>query len=333
MRWSLGSLALVACVASVIVCEVARRRALARGLLDVPNERSLHSTPTPRVGGVGIVISASCVFAALALGGSVHADAGVVVAAAMALACVGLVDDVRGLGIAPRLVVQLAAAGAVVAFALRAPDAAATLVAIGIALALVASVNFTNFMDGMDGLAGVQCGLAALTLTSLHAAAGDADLAAWTAAVGGATLGFLAHNAPPARVFLGDVGSTFLGLALMGSVAVAYLRDAESPWLASSLTMAPFLLDGSTTLARRALRGERFWLPHREHLYQRAVRAGRTHREVLLVYLVWIAGACASALALASSGLAGAVAGWALALVGLASVWSWVRREERAQPA
>lgn len=255
--------------------------------LDHPNARSLHATPTPRIGGLGVMAGVAA--ASLWL-----ADAALlpVLLAAFALAAVSFLDDVRGLPVALRFLAHFVAA-------------AACLLAMGLSgwglvagvLAVVWMTNLYNFMDGADGLAG---GMAAIGFGALALAAwlgGAPGLAAFCAAIAAAALAFLRFNFPPARVFMGDAGSIPLGF-LAAALGIAGARQGVWPWLFPLLVFSPFIVDASVTLARRGLRGEKIWQAHRSHYYQRAVLLGASHRQ-----LAW----AAYALMLACAALAFAV--------------------------
>lgn len=258
--------------------------------LDVPNERSSHSTPTARGGGIAIVILTAA--GALLLTVSTHLV--VYLAAGLFIAIVSWIDDVKRLPPAIRFVAQLAAAAAVIAaygpldslqlggsFYLRlAPWFAAVLTALWI----VGLTNAFNFMDGIDGIAGGQtvvAGAAWLAIAFLH---GDVHLAAVALLLAASAIGFLLHNWPPASIFMGDVGSAFLGFSF---ATLPLLESPRRPVTAvvALLVMFPFLMDTLFTLIRRARRGERLWQAHRSHLYQRLVIAGWSHRRVTLLYM------------------------------------------------
>jgi UDP-N-acetylmuramyl pentapeptide phosphotransferase/UDP-N-acetylglucosamine-1-phosphate transferase len=237
---------------------------------DLPNERSLHRAPIPRLGGLGVVLAA--ILAAWCAGPAFHVLAWLT----GGLALVSLLDDLRGLPAWLRLLVHLGAAAAWVFTVLPAPTFAFGL---GLVLLLAWGTNLYNFMDGANGLAG---GMALIGFGSLAAAAwlgGDARLALFCLAVAAAALGFLIFNFDPARIFLGDCGSIPLGF-LAGALGLwGWTRDAWNA-LVPLLAFLPFLADATLTLARRALRGEKVWHAHREHYYQRLVRMGWSHRRM-----------------------------------------------------
>lgn len=255
-----------------------------RRLLDVPNERSSHRVPTPRGGGLAVIAAVLLVWVALAAASRVEPRITLVMLAAAGLAAVSWIDDRRGLAPGLRLVAQ-AVAVALGAVALPAgggvlgPLVGST-VALGLAaLAWLWFVNLFNFMDGIDGLAGGEAAAigVGLVLFATVGAGRDPGLAALAAAAAGAAIGFLMWNWAPAQVFLGDVGSVPLGYLIGFLLLGAALRGY---WRAALILPAYFLADASLTLLRRLWRGERVWLAHREHLYQRAVERGLGHAAV-----------------------------------------------------
>jgi UDP-N-acetylmuramyl pentapeptide phosphotransferase/UDP-N-acetylglucosamine-1-phosphate transferase len=325
----------MACLlASLIGCELVRRVALKRMLLDEVNERSLHTLPTPRLGGIAIAVVTLA--AAIVDWGEGSTELHLLVAACGAVALVGLRDDLKPMSAVLRLGVHIAVSLAFLRLVGTPPLLIAQALPLGVppsvttallVVWMVSVLNIYNFMDGMDGLAGAQSVAAALTLAVLLG--GTPSLTGFALAIAAASTGFLVHNFPPARIFMGDAGSTFLGMAF-AALAVIGMHH-EVPITASALPLAPFLLDGTFTLLRRALRKEPIWKAHRSHLYQRAVQTGLAHREVLLVYIAWMAVACAGAL-LSSLGTTALVLAWVAVLSGLVLVWRWVSvRESRAE--
>jgi len=263
------------------ICWLVLAWLLQRGRLpmDHPNARSLHETPTPRIGGLGIM-------AGVLVSTLWQADASLlpVVLGASVLAAVSLLDDVRGLPVRVRFTVHFAAA-------------AACLLALGLTgwallagtLAVVWMTNLYNFMDGSDGLAG---GMASVGFGALALAAwlGDAPgLAFFCAAIAAAALAFLRFNFPPARVFMGDAGSIPLGF-MAATLGILGAQQDVWPWLFPLLVFSPFIVDASVTLARRALRGEKVWRAHRSHYYQRVVLLGASHRQLAIAaYVLMVA--------------------------------------------
>lgn len=218
---------------------------------------------------------------------------GAALAGAGGLALVGLVDDRFGLPARLRLLAQVLVAGAYLA--LLGP-AGGGLEVLALGLGLVWMGNLYNFMDGSDGLAG---GMALFGFSAFAAAAvlaGQEGLALMCAGVAAGAAGFLVFNFHPARIFMGDAGSVPLGF-LAGAFGLAGRESGAWPLWFPLLVFAPFILDATVTLLRRALRGERVWQAHRTHYYQRVVQMGVGHgRTALLAYaLMAVAGAAALA--------------------------------------
>lgn len=267
-----------------VVSEILRKSAWSRRVVDVPNPRSLHDVPTPRVGGIGILCGA-VPFVAWS-GGNVFVP---LVVCALGLAIVSFIDDTRSLPIQVRLPAHFVAAViAVLALAQPFGGEAAWLWVTATVLAIVWATNLFNFMDGADGLAGgmamIGFGTFALAAQGSHSA-----LAYAAAALASASAGFLVVNFPPARVFMGDAGSIPLGFlaATLGLQGVA--ENAWPAWF-PVLVFSPFIVDASVTLVRRLLRRETVWRAHRSHYYQRLVLAGWSRRRLAVTaYALMIA--------------------------------------------
>ncbi len=242
--------------------------------LDQPNERSLHTRPIPRIGGFALVPATLLAWALLPAG-----PGATLWAATLALFVLSGLDDVRGLPVVLRFAAHLAAAALVVRDVLDASHGIGTMALATLACAWM--INLYNFMDGSDGLAG---GMALIGFGTYGAGAwmgGDVALAATCWSVAAAAAGFLVFNFPPARVFLGDAGSIPLGL-LAGTLGLlGWTRGLWPAWF-PVLVFSPFVVDASTTLARRLVRGERIWQAHRQHYYQRLVQLGWGHRNTAL---------------------------------------------------
>ena len=272
------------------ICAMLRRLRI----LDQPNQRSSHVAPTPRGGGIAILL----VIAASSLWTSrVHKDhlIWVVPLVAVWVGIISLVDDVRGLSARIRFGTHIAGALIliwVLGFTIaNAPMAKLTeqlelpspLIQLLTVFWVVGYTNAFNFMDGINGIAGIQAGVGALAM----AAVAGVGMGRWDSApilislaVSGAALGFLPHNFPKARMFMGDVGSAPLGMLL--GFLVLWLCNEHGFQLFIPLAMihANFILDTSITLLRRIARGDRWLDSHQEHFYQRLVRAGFSHTAV-----------------------------------------------------
>ncbi|MBK1722097.1 MraY family glycosyltransferase [Thiocystis violacea] len=305
-----GALPLVAFALSLTTTRwLVSHRGARLGRLDQPNARSLHSTPVPRTGGLGVltgIVTTLCLAGAM---GAVPPELGWIAAAVAAVAAVSFVDDLGHLPPLVRLMVHLLAAillviGGVFEDFIDLPGL--TLVVPGAALGLLVvlfvvwMINLYNFMDGMDGFAGGMAVIGFSSLALLGWRAEDPSYAVAALCVACAAGGFLIFNLPPARIFLGDIGSSSLGLLAAGFALWGAQRDLFPLWVAG-LIFSPFIVDATWTLLARLVRGERIWEPHRSHHYQRLVLAGWSHRKTLLRgYLVM---AAVAACAIAAPGL------------------------------
>jgi UDP-GlcNAc:undecaprenyl-phosphate GlcNAc-1-phosphate transferase len=274
------------------------RLMIAYPILDKPNARSAHKVPTPRGGGVGVVMAfvvgmivlyQVAQFARIAerqfLG---------VILAAVAIAAVALVDDIRAISARFRLVAQCAAALVAVASGLAITRLAmpwGTVVELGWLAPVVTLVwivgctNAVNFMDGLDGLVGGTLLIVSAALCMISAVQGGWFVYAAALFLAAGFAGFLPFNLHPARIFMGDVGSQFAGFVLaVLAVASARFDVQQMSFLIVPLLMFGLLFDAAFTLARRALMGARVTEGHRTHLYQLAQRSGMGVRRVAAVY-------------------------------------------------
>lgn len=286
------SVAAGAGVASLGIAGWVRGYALRRAMLDIPNSRSSHTSPVPRGGGLAIVV---CVLG-VALGGAALHVVEWQLATALAgggtlVAVAGWLDDRRGLGAGTRLACHTVAAIWAVAWlgglpALAFPGGGLSLGRPGAVLAVVGVVwatNLFNFMDGIDGLAAAEAaavGVGGVLLLLAGGAPGETLLPA-TAAT--ASLGFLFWNWAPARLFMGDVGSGFLGFTFAVLGLWAERTGGASLLLWGGGSMA-FIFDATVTLVRRLWRREGLAAAHRHHAYQRLVRSGVGHARVVGLY-------------------------------------------------
>jgi len=293
-------------VASGILTGAVRTYAIGKSVLDIPNHRSSHTVPTPRGGGVAIAV---VVLAGTVLGWAADAVprdfAVALIGGGAAVALTGWLDDRFRLSAAVRAAVHLVAAGWVILRLGGLPelDLGVTRVPLGAFGTVVGMlgaawmINLYNFMDGIDGLAageGVLVGIIGGVLLTMSGEPGLALVALLTAA---ACAGFLWWNWHPARIFMGDVGSGFLGI-VFATLAVASENRSAVPLLLWVVLLGVFIFDATVTLVRRVLRRERWYEAHRSHAYQRAVQAGRSHHVVtagalgvglLLGIGVWVA--------------------------------------------
>jgi UDP-N-acetylmuramyl pentapeptide phosphotransferase/UDP-N-acetylglucosamine-1-phosphate transferase len=267
----------------------------ARAILDHPNERSSHDNPTPKGG--GIVVVSVVLVAWIGVGHFIEAGiftSWIIPGAAMTLAVVSWVDDLRGLPPVIRLLAQIAAVTAILVLSPESgqffqgllPNPFDILVA---GLLWVWFINLFNFMDGIDGITGVEALIIGLGIGLL-----GGETALFGVIIAGPALGFLKWNWHPAKVFMGDVGSIPLGF-LLGWLLLDLA--AAGHWAAALILPAYYLFDATITLIRRALKGEKVWLAHRQHFYQQAVQRGLSHAKIsaailglgaALVGLAWI---------------------------------------------
>jgi UDP-N-acetylmuramyl pentapeptide phosphotransferase/UDP-N-acetylglucosamine-1-phosphate transferase len=323
---------IVAAASSGMLVAVTRWLARRWNLLDRPNERSSHVVPVPRLGGVAIVLVVS---GGVALLGAEWTRLLVTAALALTIAGISAIDDVWRLPAIVRLAVHLCAATALIWWlgmpaqievgttGLSLPPFVTSWLGL---LWIAWFVNAFNFMDGIDGIAATQATVAGAGWLVLAAWAGVPAAALLAALVTGACLGFMWHNWSPARIFMGDAGSAFLGFVL---AALPWLGKTEQLLLPGVLCVWPFAFDATYTLVRRASRGERVWAAHRSHLYQRLVIGGWSHARTASAYgvlAVFGVGAAIAVLAFPRPWVLGATA---LALVGsAAALVSTVKRVE-----
>jgi UDP-N-acetylmuramyl pentapeptide phosphotransferase/UDP-N-acetylglucosamine-1-phosphate transferase len=336
--------AALSAVLSWLIVALVRDAALRRGLLDVPNARSSHARPTPRLGGLGIM---AAVLASVGAGIALGIDPGALPLLLGIAAVVGglsLVDDLRGLPALARLAVHVAAAAAIM-WAVGGFEQILIIldhlrpgsVIVGVSAAVAAGlwivwiagfVNAFNFMDGIDGIAGVQAAAAGVAWLAIGWFVGEPALALLGTSMAAACLGFLLHNWSPASIFMGDVGSAFLGILLATAPLAA--RMPRGLLVPAMLTVWPFVFDTALTLVRRAARRENLLAAHRSHLYQRLTQAGWSHGQVATLYGTLAAGGAVLALAVAIEAVGAPAAFAAVAMAGIA-LWGLVLRVERQQ--
>jgi UDP-N-acetylmuramyl pentapeptide phosphotransferase/UDP-N-acetylglucosamine-1-phosphate transferase len=288
-------------------------------LYDRPNERSSHAVATARGGGLALLPLLLAAWIGWRFwSGAAPTGFGPVLLGAVLLVLVSLADDLRGLSAVLRLAVQIAAvAVGLIGLGTAGPVFQGLLPPLADRLATAVLwlwfVNLFNFMDGIDGISGVEAISIGLGLALVGQLGGLAsDLVALPVLLSAAALGFLAWNWPPAKLFLGDVGSIPLGY-LLGWLLLA--AAAQGQWAAALILPLYYLADATVTLAKRGLRGAKVWQAHREHFYQRAVQGGLSHGAVVLRVLVCNVALVACAL-LATAGWPGpALAGATLAVL------------------
>lgn len=272
-----------ACGCAAILWSLLKTGMAWRLATDIPNDRSLHNVPIPRVGGWGIV-PVIVVTTWLLAPGLRYAVLG-----AAFLAAISQIDDRRGLSARVRFGAHLVAViGLVALFPTDIPWGFRAIVV----FLMLWLVNLYNFMDGADGLAGgmTLIGFAGYAIGASISAHPLPELTLAAAAVAGAAAGFLGFNFHPARVFLGDAGSIPLGFLAGAFGYWGWIRGVWPLWF-PALVFSPFIGDASVTLLRRLIRGEAIWKAHREHYYQRMVRYGFGHSKTAVIwYAVMLVG-------------------------------------------
>lgn len=278
---------LIAAIVTLCLTKILLSSRAAHQIQDIPNERSLHSAPVPRVGGMALVMGMlagwGMLFGALTWW---------IVSPLLMLFLVSLLDDMRGLSVRYRLLVHIGAAWLLVLgcglFSQH------MLLGILIMFMVVWAINLYNFMDGSDGLAGGMA-LIGFSIYGIAALQGDSvPFAMLNFSVAAAALSFLYFNFYPARIFMGDAGSIPLGFLAAAMGVWGWQINLWPAWF-PVLVFSPFVLDATVTLIKRGLRREKIWQAHREHYYQHIVQLGLGHRNTALLEYALMAcvGACA----------------------------------------
>lgn len=265
---------LISALATLLVTIVLIFSKAGKTIQDIPNERSLHGAPIPRIGGVGLVAGILSGWAIM-----IHALAWWILLPGLLLFAVSLLDDIQGLPVRKRLFVHVIAAALLVTgsgLLMQSP-----LLALFIWLFAIWMTNLYNFMDGSDGLAG---GMALSGFSAYAVAAwlaGDVQLFLASACIASSALAFLVFNFHPARIFMGDAGSIPLGFLVAAIGLTGWQRSLWPLWF-PVMVFSPFVFDATVTLLKRLLRGEKIWQAHRGHYYQRLVQIGWGHRKTAI---------------------------------------------------
>lgn len=326
MFWWLLPLVLLV---SLLMTAGLRHYALKRNVIDVPNARSSHTIPTPRGGGVAIVVSFLLAMIVLMFTGTAHVHTliGLVGGGAL-IATVGFMDDHGHIPARWRLLGHFLAAGWILAWMGGLPpvNVLGWVVDLGLAGTLLAAVylvwmlNLYNFMDGIDGIASIEAITVCLCAAGLYGLTGLGQHAVLPLLLACAVAGFLYWNYPPAKIFMGDAGSGFLGILLGGlSIQAAWVSPQMFwCWL---ILLGVFIVDSTYTLVRRLLRGDKVYEAHRSHAYQFAARRYGKHLPVTLgvavVNVCWLLPIAVGVALGALDGLLGVALAYA-PLIGLA---------------
>ena len=302
-------------------------------ILDHPNERSLHVKSTPRSGGLAILIAFIVSVAAVSLFHPLD-DLAALTASVLVIAGVSFLDDRYSIAPGYRFVAHVFVAIIVVygGFYLQKLEVLGVswqwtyaIGAIVSVLYIVWMINLYNFMDGMDGFAGGMAVSGFAVFAVLGWMAGHNTFLVISLIIGASSAGFLVFNFPPARIFMGDVGSSALGL-LAASLSLWGVRDGIFPIWIAVLVFSPFIADATLTLLRRFMRREKLWQAHKTHYYQKLVQAGWGHRKtVLLEYAIMLGCAITALWGVNTSDSYQAVllAGWVLFY---SAFFAWVSR-------
>lgn len=287
-------------IASLLMTWVLRRYALSRSLMDIPNVRSSHSVPTPRGGGVAIVLTYLVALLFVAINGLISWSASwPLLGAGVLVAIVGFLDDHGHIAARWRLLAHFSAA----AWALFCIGGLPTIRLVGFELNLgwlghllailylVWMLNLYNFMDGIDGIASIEAVCACAGACLVYGLTGHQSLIFAPMLLAVAVTGFLYWNFPPARIFMGDAGSGFLGVVIGVLSLQAAWAAPELLWVWLIL-LGVFIVDATFTLGRRLLRGDKVYEAHRSHGYQYASRQAGRHLPVTLavaaINLLWL---------------------------------------------
>ena len=306
-----------------------RKYALAKSLMDIPNARSSHSVPTPRGGGVSIVVA--FVVALFVLWGREQLPTDALLAligAGGLVAVIGFMDDHGHIAARWRLLGHFLAAGWALGWLGGLPPLAFFSVSVDLgiighvlaAFYLVWMLNLYNFMDGIDGIASVEAVTVCGGISLIYFLGGYQALFWGPLLLAAATLGFLFWNFPPARIFMGDAGSGFLGVVL-GALSLQAAWTSPQLFWAWLILLGVFVVDATLTLARRLVRGDKVYEAHRSHAYQFASRRFGRHLPVTVavgvVNVVWLLPIAMWVVLLDGDGLTGVLIAW-LPLVFLA---------------
>lgn len=282
------------CLVSLLLTGLVRRYALRRSILDIPNDRSSHQIPTPRGGGLAIVLTfLGVVLALYAIDWLAPELAWGLLGAGLIVSVIGFLDDHGHIAARWRLLAHFVAAAWVLYWLESLPVLMLPGVVIDpgwlgwvpVALYLVWLLNLYNFMDGIDGIAAGEAISVSLSASMLAAISGlPSAYVLLPLILAACAAGFLAWNFPPARIFMGDAGSGFLGLVL-GAMSLQVAKLSPNMFWVWLILLGVFVVDATTTLLHRLFRGERVYQAHRSHAYQHASRLYRAHRPVTLAVI------------------------------------------------
>ena len=318
-----------------------RRVALARALLDIPNARSSHTVAVPRGGGVAIVISALVGLLIVRSIGLVAAPLfWGIVGGGVLVSVIGFVDDAGHVAARWRLLAHMISALWIISWigGLAPVQIGGRIMEPGVladalvAIYIVWILNLTNFMDGIDGIAAIESITVCACAAAIYSLSGlDARVLIPPMVIAAASLGFLFWNWPPARIFMGDAGSGFIGLVLAAlSLAAGQITPALFwSWV---ILLGVFIVDSTVTLVRRVFRGQKFYEAHRSHAYQHAALRFGSHLSVTLavagINIVWL---FPIALVVAKGSI-NPLTGTLIAYAPLVGIVIWLKAGQLSQP-
>lgn len=296
----IGFFLLAATICSFFLTLLLRRYALAKSIIDIPNARSSHSLPTPRGGGVAIVLSFLLFLPLLYLNGVLASSfMWALLGAGSGIALLGFLDDHGHIAARWRLLGHFLAAVWVLVWLGGVPSVVIFGKSIELmwfgnvvaALYLIWLLNLYNFMDGIDGIASIEAVCVGLGGAFLYLYLGKFDAAILPCLLAASVIGFLFWNFPPAKIFMGDAGSGFLGFILA-------TLSLQAAWIAPELfwswviLLGVFIVDATVTLLRRLIRREKVYEAHRSHAYQYASRYCQAHKPITiavgLINICWL---------------------------------------------
>jgi UDP-GlcNAc:undecaprenyl-phosphate GlcNAc-1-phosphate transferase len=314
---------------SMLATPLARRLALAAGVVDSPSQRKVHKEPTPLLGGAAMY--GAFVVALLLFGGRAEIRQMIgIILGATSVSIIGVIDDAHGVRPSLKLLGQVAAAGIVVISGLRVHLVPWEAVNIFLTLFWFAAIsNALNLLDNMDGLSGGIAAIAAAHFLLLAALNGQYLVGVLSAALLGACIGFLRYNFNPASIFMGDTGALFIGFVLAAvGVKLRFTNTYVVTWMIPPIVLLVPIFDTSLVIVSRLRRGKNpFTTPGKDHLSHRLVALGFTRREAVL--LCWLAASSAGMIAvfLTQAHIGGAYLIASLLLLGGAyAIWWFERR-------
>lgn len=259
-------------------------------VIDYPNDRSLHSIPVPRTGGLAILVGIAISSILLPLVLTIHADIIYIAIGAFLVAVVSFIDDCYNLSVKLRfsvhgLVAVLLIIGGYQIMEVHLPSLLLEFnyyISIFLTiLFIIWLINLYNFMDGIDGFSGGMAVFGFATLSVFGWLSSNEIYFILSLSISAASLGFLLFNFPPAKIFMGDAGSSTIGF-LVGAFIIWGNNENIIAFWQSLLIFSPFIVDATVTLASRIINKERFWEAHKTHYYQRLVNSGWSHKKTVL---------------------------------------------------